>query len=205
VAARTLAEVVPYITRWNSEHITKASVVQRSGGIAYADERPGDRDRYGVLWARVTSSPGQGRPQFGKVHARRQRHAMLRLLCQVCGRPADRNADGVLWLVGEDAADQASWPVPYQTPQPPVCTPCAARAAQMCPHLRLHHSALRVQDFQITGVHGALYYPSHPNPVQIGAAGLALDHTHIRWLRAGQLIVSLCKFTVTSLGKLTDR
>jgi hypothetical protein len=93
---------VPYITQWSAEDFSPVWLVQRRRGIAYADERPGDRDKHGVLWARVSSLPGQGRPPYGKLHARRQRKAITKLLCLICGRKADRNRDGLLWLVGED-------------------------------------------------------------------------------------------------------
>ena len=69
------------------------------GGIAFADETAADRDSDGILWTRITSQPGCGRPQFAVIHSLRQRRAMRRLLCQVCGQPADRNPEGVLWLL----------------------------------------------------------------------------------------------------------
>jgi hypothetical protein len=175
-----------------------APVVQRRRGIGYADERPGDRDSRGVLWTRVASRPGQGRPEFGQVHARRQRRAMTRLLCQVCGQPADRNADGMLWLVGEDPRRQDTWPVPLLTMHPPVCAGCAARSVGTCPHLRRQSAALRVRAFDLAGVRGALYVPGLPSPV--GVAGVAFDDRRIRWVRAGQLIVHLRDFSITSLA-----
>ncbi|MYZ40125.1 MULTISPECIES: hypothetical protein [unclassified Streptomyces] len=47
------------------------------------------------------SQPGRGRPEYGSVHSLRQRLAMGGLLCQICGKPADRNRDRVLWLLAE--------------------------------------------------------------------------------------------------------
>ena len=73
--ATGLFDLVPYITRWSTERTSTVRVVQRRGGIAYPHERPGDRDKYGVLWSRVINQPGHGRPLFGQVHARRQRKA----------------------------------------------------------------------------------------------------------------------------------
>jgi hypothetical protein len=205
VASGTVADAVPYITLWSTERTAKARVVHRHGGIAYVQERPGDRDRHGVLWTRVTSRPGEGRPEFGKVHARRQRRAMRLLLCQVCGGPADRNADGVLWLVGEDQGQRASWPDPLLTAHPPVCVRCAVRSVGVCPHLRRQQVALRVHDFDVVGVRGTLYRPALPDPVKVAAVGVALDDPRIRWMRAGQILVNLRVFSLTSLDALTGR
>jgi hypothetical protein len=129
---------------------------------------------------------------------------MRLLLCQVCGGPADRNEDGVLWVVGEDQAERASWPDPLPTAHPPVCAECAVRSVGLCPHLRRHHVALRVRQFDVMGVRGALYRPARPNPVKVAAAGITLDDPRIRWIQAGQLIVSLREFTLTSLDAVTS-
>jgi hypothetical protein len=49
-----------------------------------------------VLWQRTALGWQGGRPEFGRVHPLRQRRAMLRLLFQVCGGPADQMDNGVL-------------------------------------------------------------------------------------------------------------
>ncbi|WP_130799529.1 hypothetical protein [Streptomyces otsuchiensis] len=102
-AAPTRPHVVPYITQWSQEGKPQPQLVIRRGRLAFATERTYDRDEHGILWTRSPSQPGKGRPQYGKVHPLRQRIAMTRLLCQVCGKPADRNHDGVLWLLGQEA------------------------------------------------------------------------------------------------------
>jgi hypothetical protein len=187
---------VPYISLWSEEHSRRVRVVRKGAGIGYADELPWDRDEHGVLWTRVPWRPGQGRPEFGRVHATRQRRAVTRLLCQVCGQPADRNADGVLWLVGEDPGYWAAGPAVYQTAHPPVCMRCAVRSARVCPHLRARYSLLRVRAYDLAGVRGALYRPGCPGPVVADAAGVAFDDPLIRWVKAGQLIVRLREFSV---------
>jgi len=81
--------IAPYITMWSAEQDLLCRLVERSGlGIGYADELPADRDAQGVLWRQTAAHHGLGRPEFGKVHPLRQRQAMERLLCQVCGVPA---------------------------------------------------------------------------------------------------------------------
>ncbi|RBM23802.1 hypothetical protein DEH69_02130 [Streptomyces sp. PT12] len=193
-------DLVPYITRWSEERDLDARVVYRRGGIGYADEQVHDRDENGVLWGRVSHLPGKGRPEFGKVHALRQRRAMTRLLCQVCAAPADCDEDGVLWVLGEDGNAPDTWPDDVLTSHPPVCLPCAVKSVRACPHLREHYVALRVHHFALAGVYGALYRPAFPFPVASDAAGVALDDPRVRWVRAGQLIMRLEDFSIVDLN-----
>jgi len=120
---------VPYITSWSEEQKLPAEIVMRSSmgigfGIAYADENSTDRDRDGILWTRRNLRHGHGRPQFGKIHSLRQRRAMRRLLCQVCAQPADRNEDGVLWLLPDYYQEAEGWPENYDLAEPPICLAC---------------------------------------------------------------------------------
>ncbi|SCK23738.1 hypothetical protein H181DRAFT_01785 [Streptomyces sp. WMMB 714] len=197
-----LTDVVPYITAWSSERIPAQPVVAAGPGIGFADETLHDRDRDGVLWTRVGHSPGRGRPEFGRVHALRQRRAMRKMLCQVCGGAADQARDGVLWVIGEEAADSGSLPDDLTTTHPPVCGPCAARAVRVCPHLRQRSVTLRVRRRTLVGVHGALYQPGHPHPTARTATGVTYDDTHIHWTRAGQLVARLDSYTVEDPARL---
>ncbi|MFJ2111904.1 hypothetical protein ACIOEX_08320 [Streptomyces sp. NPDC087850] len=190
---------VPYIAKWSAEQPPDLRIVAKGQGIGYADERPYDRDTDGVLWTRVPSLPGKGRPEFGRVHALRQLRAMRELLCQVCGHPAHRSADGVLWLLGEDSGDADFWTTDLTTAHPPLCMPCALTSLRACPHLRERYTALRVRAFAPAGVQGALYRPGHPSPVAVDAAGVAFGDPRIRWVCAGQLIMRLSEFTVVDL------
>lgn len=194
-----LADLVPYITRWSAERPARTTVIQRRHGIGYPYEKPRDRDRRGVLWLRIPSRQGEGRPEFGRVHSGRQRRAMTRLLCQVCGGPADRGGDGVLWLIGEDQDAPDSWPDPLITPHPPVCAPCARRSVLACPHLRRNRALLRVHAWELIGVRGTLYWPARPNPVPADVAGIAFTDPRVRWTQAGQLIARLTRFTPLDL------
>jgi hypothetical protein len=194
-----LADLVPYITRWSAEHAPAGPVTVRAGRLAYAQERPGYRDQHGVLWMRAPLRRGQGRPEFGKLHPRRQRAAMTRLWCQVCGQAASRTGEGLLWLTGEDPHDQGTWPDPLETADPPLCAPCAVKAVQMCPMLRRRHTALRVQRVSPVAVRGSLYQPWHPDPIPAAAAAVYLDDPRANWMLAGQLIVALEQYTITTL------
>ncbi|OEV11444.1 hypothetical protein AN218_13015 [Streptomyces nanshensis] len=190
-------QLVPYITQWSGERAPKSELVIRRGRLAFADERPYDRDSNGVLWSRVPSQPGKGKPEFGKVHALRQRNAMERLLCQVCGKAADRNQDGILWLLGE--APDSSGDSGVLTAHPPLCLPCAHASVSACPHLRREYIALRVSRLERAGVRGALFQPSGSQPVAVDVGGVAFDDPLIRWVRAGQLLVYLTDFRVIDL------
>ncbi|CCB75152.1 conserved protein of unknown function [Streptantibioticus cattleyicolor NRRL 8057 = DSM 46488] len=192
--------IVPYITRWSAEQPPPTRVIAKGRRLAYADERPYDRDTSGVLWTRVPSLPGKGKPRLGAVHALRQRRAMEELLCQVCAEPSDRNQDGVLWLLGEDlAAHSAHDRFGLTTTHPPVCAPCAPRSVRACPHLRQRHVTLRVRSCEPVGVRGALYRPGFPDPAFVDVAGVAFTDPRIHWIRAGQLITALRDFTVQEL------
>ena len=83
---------VPYAAAWTEEAVKVRGLTYRpgGGGLCYRDETPADRDRHGVLWTRVNSAPGEGKPDYRAMHAHRQQHCMLNLLCQICGGPADR-------------------------------------------------------------------------------------------------------------------
>ncbi|MFD8967370.1 hypothetical protein ACFV0C_20645 [Streptomyces sp. NPDC059568] len=193
-------DVVPYIACWSSEHRPTGVVVVRGGGIALADEGPYERDDMGVLWKRIGISPGHGRPEFGKVHFLRQRRAMRKLLCQVCGGASDRTREGTLWLVGEDPSEPGPWKPGDITGHPPLCVPCAVTAVRACPHLRKRYVALRVRSFAVAGVHGALYRPgSGVFPEMYDAGALRFEHWRIGWTLASQLMMELQEFTVVDL------
>ncbi|MFD4571733.1 hypothetical protein ACFWNK_10910 [Streptomyces sp. NPDC058417] len=170
-------------------------------GIAYADERSFDRDAHGVLWERTPSQPGRGAAQFGKVHSLRQRLCMTGLRCQICGAPADRTPDGVLWLI--DAHPGELLPVGETTAHPPVCRPCAHLSSRACPHLRSQQVALRVRRFRPSGVRGALYLPGPTAPRLFDAQTLPLTDPRLPWLLGSQLLVHLIAYTPIELNDPT--
>jgi hypothetical protein len=192
---------VPYITTWSAERPAPVTVVERAlSGIGYADETIADRDANGVLWPRVPSRPGQGRPQFGTVHAVRQRRAMRRLLCGICGGPPDRTDLGVLFLLTDFRDDWKGWPEGMACTEPPVCAPCASLSVRACPALRKGHVAIRVGHSAVAGVYGARYQAGQPFPTAVEDAVAAFDDPAIRWILAAQLVRELRDCTVVSLG-----
>jgi hypothetical protein len=204
VDGRRLA--VPYVTLWSGEHVPSVTVVQRRrGGIGYARENLLDRDERGVLWSRRSSSPGRGRPEFGNVHSWRQRRAMTRLLCQVCGEPADRDADGgVLWLWKDHRDHWPGWPDGMWSPEPPVCVPCVGLAARLCPALRQGAVAMRVRRFPVVGVSGMQYSPGPRGPVPVKMLNVGYDHPLIGWVQADHLLRELSGCTLVELDELAE-
>jgi hypothetical protein len=195
--------LVPYITEWSGERYPKPRIVARGRwGIGYAKERRGDRDHRGVLWTRVTAAPGDGRPRFRQVHPLRQRQAMRRLLCQVCGGPADRDERGVLWLLGEA---HKGWAGSEVTGQPPVCLDCAVVASRACPHLRGNALAMRVGHAPIESVAGILHGPGPDGPRRLGAATLPYTDPRIGWLQGFQLMRGLDDCTAVDLAEERER
>ncbi|KOV87944.1 hypothetical protein [Nocardia sp. NRRL S-836] len=198
--------IAPYITAWSAEQEVPSRVVERLGlGVGYADEGVGDRDKHGVLWQRAAVRRGVGRPEFGRVHPLRQRRAMRLLLCQVCAGPADRNDDGVVWLLRDYRDDWPGWPGGMACTEPPVCVPCVAVSLRLCPALRRGAVAVRVRECEIAGVRGTLYEKGTSSLVAAEGVNLAYDEPDIRRVVATALIRELRRCTVVPLPQLAGR
>ncbi|MPZ83173.1 MAG: hypothetical protein GEV28_23380 [Actinophytocola sp.] len=202
-SAEPLLEVTPYVTSWTGEQEPRSALVERAGRLAYPMDSLYDRDRNGVLWSRTPLRPGHGRPDFGRVHPLRQRRAMADLLCQVCAQPADRDEDGVLWLLPDFQDDWAGWPTRMAAVEPPVCLGCVRVSVRYCPALRKGAVAVRVRDSTVVGVYGALYRPGPLGPVPVGVDTVAYDDPRTRWVRAERLVRELGDSTIVPLETLT--
>ncbi|HEX5402173.1 MAG TPA: hypothetical protein VFX16_07720 [Pseudonocardiaceae bacterium] len=186
---------------WSDEEAQSAPKIVRTDlGIRFADETLLDRDSTGVLWTRVSSRPGHGRPEFGQVHSLRQRRAMRRLLCQVCGGPADQNNDGVLWLLRDYRDDWLNWPENMANTYPPVCMPCALLSTRVCPALRRGYVAVRARQCPVSAVYGIRYEPRGPLLVPVEDT-VPLSDRAIRWTVAAQLVRSLHGCTIVDLDR----
>ncbi|MDY0811471.1 hypothetical protein [Kitasatospora purpeofusca] len=147
----------PWVIVREGEKLLDPAVLLTATGVRYQDEGPYDRDEAGVLWARWGGRP-TGRPRLGDAHGPRQRRALRQLLCQGCKQPADRTADGTLWLIEDDPQGGDAWPEQLLTMHPPTCQPCADIADRYCPHLGATGSALlRVRHAEPAGVRGFLH------------------------------------------------
>lgn len=184
--------IVPYLTAWSAEQPQPTAVIEtRWSGIGYLDETAVDRDEHGVLWQRIPSRPGIGRPDFGRVHPLRQRRAMRRLLCGVCAGPPDQTEQGTLWLIRDFRDDWPGWPEGMAATEPPVCLPCAHKSIRLCPALRKGHVTVRVRHSEVAGVYGARYQAGQPFPVPVADTDVCLDDPAVRWIRASQLVRDL--------------
>ena len=199
-----LTPYAPYITQWSEEHEPPSQLITRPGrGIAYLDENRTDRDKHGVLWFRTLSRRGQGQPLFNKVHPLRQRRAMRGLLCGVCGKPADRNDDGVLWLLRDFRDDWPGWPHGMGAIEPPVCRPCVPLASRLCPSLRKGAVAVRARHAPIAGVRGALYHGGGDlAPAPSGEVTVAYEDPLARWVKASNLVRELFDCTLVEVESL---
>lgn len=191
---------VPYIAAWSGERLPMPRVIQVGDGIALAGQ---PRDTTRVSWKPWALRPGAGRPEYGTVHGPRQRRALRKRLCQVCGGPADQNEQGWLWLLEDHRAEgERGWPEGEVTTHPPVCLACAPVAARLCPHLRDNVVAVRVGRVTLDGVYGQLYVPGVPSPVPARNEVALFTDRRARWMVGGQLAASLLDVTVVDLPEL---
>lgn len=198
-----LRPYTPYIASWSEERDVPALVIERPGrGIGYADETVVDRDRHGVLWMRVRSRPGVGEPRFAMVHALRQRRTMGRLLCNVCAKPADRNEDGMLWLLKDHRGDWPDWPEHMAVTEPPVCLPCVRLSVRLCPALRPGAVAVRSRHAPVSGVYGTLYRSGGPRPVAVDEVTVTYEDPTVRWVKAAKLVRELQDCTLVEVEAL---
>jgi len=146
---------VPWVTRWTGEIPAdrKIELYRVPGGlrVSYPEATTEYRDRYGVLWQQEGIRRG-GEPQFAQVSSHRQRAAMTKGLCQVCG---DRIADKpIRWLMDPGQLRHTDNDETL-TVSPPTCSACVEIALKACPHLRTHDQVIvMVLEYEIWGVWG---------------------------------------------------
>ncbi|MEH0433883.1 hypothetical protein QBB34_47830 [Streptomyces stelliscabiei] len=198
---------VPYIAAWSNERLPEPAVVQAADGIAFEDAVGANghaqgRGTAGVLWKRWALRQGDGAALFDVAHAPRQKRAMRKLLCQVCGGPSDVNEQGRLWLL-EDYRGVDGWPEREVTVHPPLCLTCVPLAARLCPHLRDRVVAVRARRVFLDGVYGTVYASSRgPFPVPVGKEVVFPDDWRRKWTVGAQLAATLMDVTVFDLDEL---
>lgn len=193
-----MSALVPYITAWSTERPLPVTMTPEPADRHRLRGR-GPRRPTRTVCSGPASRPGHGRPRFGSVHTLRQRRAMRRLLCQVCAGPADRTADGVLWLLKDHRADWPNWPNGMGATEPPICQRCAELAPRVCPALRNGHVVVRVGRSHLAGVFGIQYQPGPRFPASMTDVQIAFDDPAVRWVRAMQLIRELFDCTIVDL------
>jgi hypothetical protein len=194
---------VPFAVAWSGEATSVAGLCVRRGRLAYEDEVAQDRDRHGILWARVPDRPGAGRPDYRAMHTVRQRAAVLGLRCQVCGGPADRTSRGWLFLLPAHEQDAPASEPNSRTPhgdsegllttKPPICLPCADLAVRHCPHLR-RPALVRSRKPRVWGVFGGFCTPGADGSLIASEdAYLPYGSPGAPWFLASQAVLELTR------------
>lgn len=202
---RQAPTVVPFIASWSGERAVAAPTLtaRLMGGIGYVGEVPDDRYR-GVLWRRSLDLRGRGRPLYAEVHPGRQQLAMRHELCQVCGEPADRTPEGVLWLIEDRRGDWAGWPQGMTTTHPPICRPCVHIARAQCPNLWAGAVVVRAGYSEICAVYGEQYGPGPFGPRPVLRDTVLFDEPAISWTIGAQLVRALYDCEFVTLDELLE-
>ncbi|MET4720701.1 hypothetical protein ABIF63_004807 [Bradyrhizobium japonicum] len=120
IIARFGNTAVPYTVSWTGEER------QFVGGCPHA--------RAPAL--RMHSAPGVGKPQFGKPHSDRQREAIARGLCDLCGKPL-KNRTKVSLSHARDRTNAAHGSTTgILQVEPLLHRECALESIKFCPSLK---------------------------------------------------------------------
>jgi hypothetical protein len=80
------------------------------------------------------SSPGSGKPLFGKPHGNRQRQAIAQCLCDLCGRPLKLSTKVSMSHARPVPHGAEGWAILQVEPM--LHRECAATCIRLCPSLR---------------------------------------------------------------------
>lgn len=150
---------VPWITRWTGEIIDDDDRVLRpflnpAGQLQLnyvTDPENQEREANGILWQREGVSRG-GEPEFSQVSTYRQRAAMRKRLCQVCGEKI--TSPVIQWLMAPGQLDVTQQGEAV-TMNAPTCDECVEIALAKCPHLiKAGHFIVKVIEYELWGVYG---------------------------------------------------
>jgi len=144
---------VPWITRWSGEvSFDKYQMtIERTGVRLHYPDGNENREANGVLWKREGITRA-GSPQYSQINTYRQRAAMRKRLCQVCGTKI--NERPIRWLMNEKALTPQEDGTAI-TMSAPTCESCIPLALSVCPHLKSEPTIiLKVLDYEPWGVYG---------------------------------------------------
>lgn len=194
---------VPWVARWSGEvNRTKVRLDRLDGElVVHYPDGNADRDNSGALWMREGIGR-TGEPQFGQVSVYRQRLAMRRRKCQVCGQ---RIVPGpIRWLMG---TDQLTVRNDYAiTMSPPTCSDCIPLALELCPHLRAGYTIYRVERFEEWGLFGSLYTEGEKGrPMVAKRSRVQYGSGSMTAMLAKQQVVVFTEYSVESPGGPDDR
>lgn len=124
---------VPYTASWTGEDRFEIRP------CPYAEGRD-------ALWQ--PHAPGMGKPMFATPHSVRQRQAMARQLCDICGRPL-KNRTRVSMSQESPREVPGVGRVPLAV-EPMVHRECGAEALRLCPSLKRQYANGRLRIRQVT-------------------------------------------------------
>ncbi|MFI9149484.1 hypothetical protein [Streptomyces sp. NPDC053367] len=211
----TEPRLVPYITLRDTEEMVPGTLVMDLAvpgrpRLSYRDERAGDRDSQGVLWARYSETLKDvhgmpaGEPRQRLVHPARQRESMLGLKCAVCVAPA-RTPLGWIFLASPNELRSEDDLV--LTVQPPVCGEHVRAAAASFPHLEGRPLVYLSQCAPLHGVYGAVYGADAEHGLHVVDAAhrlLPYGHTQSAVFLAFQLVRRLTTFQLITVDELME-
>ena len=127
------ATAVPWTVSWSAEERQfLAECPHFSSGIALCQD----------------SAPGEGKPQFGKPHSDRQREAIVRGLCDLCGKPLKLSTKVSLSHARPVLHGAEGWAI-LQV-EPLLHRSCAAESMRWCPSLKRDLTAGSLMIRQVT-------------------------------------------------------
>lgn len=139
-----------------------------------------------------------GRPQYSEISTYRQRSAMRRRLCQVCGSKIDSRP--IMWLLSTVSLHQTGEGA--LTISAPTCTPCIPLALSLCPHLKEPGAAriAKVLDYEAWGVYGEAIVPGEEPGKIKDLRGVYVSYENppipLSSVAAFQTVVRLTKFVL---------
>lgn len=156
---------VPWVARWTGEKTgntfqvgyappTGAPFILWNGTEPVIDE-------HGIRW-QPEAVTRAGTPLFGELNTYRQRMAMRRARCQICGQAMPR--ENMSWLMA--ASQWQPGPVDGLTTNPPTCETCIPLSLAVCPFMSKRNRSedhavyrLTVRRWGIWGALGTLALP----------------------------------------------
>lgn len=192
---------VPWVARWSGEVLREPCQVGKlpSGkAVVFYEDGREFRDDRNVLWLREDFRRG-GTPEFAQVSVHRQRTAMRKRLCQICGH---KIPPGVIdWLMVPHQLEQAESGTKTVTMSPPTCQQCIPLALKLCPALKKAHIIVRVLEYRVWGVSGLLVSFDENGRTRQSDRQKLIPYDRPGWdyspVLAKQQVVEFTKFVVT--------
>lgn len=205
---------VPWITRWTNEIIGQPYSLERTrDGIrtVYPDGKSEDR-MGGTLWQREGIMRG-GEPQWKQVSTYRQRFAMRKCACQVCGKKITEKPIQFLLPLSEPEIvppDEFHDEAQVITVTAPTCSECIPLALQLCPHLKRNgYQILKVASYEFWGVYGEVVF-TQDNSIRRMQTYIEYDspsygpNFSMGQIVAKQQVIRLDKFVVAERHEKSD-